>query len=57
MNLISGFHRAAICRQVGTKISFRSSPYRKLNYMRPDYAASKIDACACGIEGLFFNIG
>ena len=50
MNLILGFPRAAICRrQVGTLVwylfVFLAPPYRKLNYMRPEYAASKIDVC------------
>ena len=48
MNLILGFPRAAICRrQVGTLVwylfVFLAPPYRKLNYMRPKYAASNID--------------
>ena len=50
MNLILGFPRAAICRrQVGTLVwylfVFLAPPYRKLNYMRPEYAASNIDVC------------
>lgn len=50
MNLILGFPRAAICRrQVGTLVwylfVFLAPPYRKLNYMRPEYAASNIDEC------------
>ena len=51
MNLILGFPRAAICRrQVGTLVwylfVFLAPPYRKLNYMRPEYAASNIDVCS-----------
>ena len=54
MNLILGFPRAAICRrQVGTLVwylfVFLAPPYRKLNYMRPEYAASNIDVRDSGL--------